>query len=265
MTGARPIDELRAEIDALDDRLHDLLIRRTEIAGEIGASKRADGTGAAPRLFRPGREARVLRRLLARHRGPLPREALHGIWRSIIASNLLLQGEVRVVAADDGLGPVPTLARDHFGPLLPVRKEPRAAAALGAVRSGAADIAVLPFPVHGDPNPWWPALVNGGLHVVARIPLLAGDDVPTAALVAQAEPEPSDDDVTLVLIGAPADRRRSPGYSAGLPHRDLAWHGKASLLAVDGFRMDAAEHIQPLALGMKVVVVGAYAAGVPNR
>lgn len=260
LTGARPIDALRAEIDALDDRLHDLLIRRTELASEIGASKRAGPPGAAPRLFRPGREARVLRRLLARHRGPLPREALHGIWRAIIASNLLLQGKVRVVTAGGGPGPVPTLARDHFGPLLPVRTEGRAADALEAVASGAADIAALPFPADGDPDPWWPGVADrGALHVVARIPLLAPDGGPAAALVTQAGPEPSDDDTTLVAVGGAGDAPALLG-DAGLRGRALAGHGGALLLAVDGFRMDAAERIRG---GTRVV--GAYAAGAPGR
>lgn len=265
MTGARLIDALRVEIDDLDDRLHDLLIRRTEIASAIGASKRAGEPDAASRLFRPGREARVLRRLLARHRGPLPREALHGIWRAIIASNLLLQGEVRVVAAGGGTDPVPTLARDHFGPLLPVRTRKRAADVLGAVASDAADIAVLPFPAAGEPDPWWPRLpALPALHVVARIPLLAAAGQPAAALVTQAEPEPSDEDRTLVALTAPGSPAKAAALlgRAGLAGRTLAEHGTAVLLAVDGFRMDAAERLPSAA---EAVVVGAYADGAPAR
>src|SRR3972149_6995143 len=43
-----PIDDLRRQIDEIDNALHDLLMRRTEVAVEIGAVKGNDGgEGAA--------------------------------------------------------------------------------------------------------------------------------------------------------------------------------------------------------------------------
>src|SRR5205814_7330018 len=58
-----PLDDLRCQIDGIDDALHDLLIRRAEIAERIGKLK-SESAGGAPAVFlRPGREAIVLRRL----------------------------------------------------------------------------------------------------------------------------------------------------------------------------------------------------------
>src|SRR3546814_15977852 len=81
------LDDLRREIDEIDDAIHDLLMRRTELARQIG---RAKGQGAV--FMRPGREARVLRRLVARHTGPFPKPVVTRIWREILPGFPRLQG-----------------------------------------------------------------------------------------------------------------------------------------------------------------------------
>ena len=56
---AGDLSELRANLDSIDDAIHDLLMRRAEVVSHIASVK----TGAA---LRPGREAAIIRRLLAR-------------------------------------------------------------------------------------------------------------------------------------------------------------------------------------------------------
>src|SRR4051812_5667942 len=68
---------LRGEIDRLDDQIHDLVMRRAEVVATL-ANSRVKG-GASP--LRPGREAMILRRLLARHAGALPGGAVVRLWR----------------------------------------------------------------------------------------------------------------------------------------------------------------------------------------
>ena len=62
------LSDLRNEIDEIDKRLHDLLMRRVEIGREVAEAK--TGTDAGPNL-RPGREAQIIRGLAARNNGPL--------------------------------------------------------------------------------------------------------------------------------------------------------------------------------------------------
>src|SRR4051812_2994668 len=74
---------LRGEIDRLDDQIHDLVMRRAEVVATL-ANSRVKG-GASP--LRPGREAMILRRLLARHAGALPGGAVVRLWREIFGAS----------------------------------------------------------------------------------------------------------------------------------------------------------------------------------
>ncbi|MBF0181449.1 MAG: prephenate dehydratase [Magnetococcales bacterium] len=87
---------LRRAIDSIDDRIHDLLMERTEKVMEVGRIKGSDPDRETP-FYRPEREADIHRRLEARHRGPLPKVALHRIWREIISASLSLEKKLSVV------------------------------------------------------------------------------------------------------------------------------------------------------------------------
>ena len=83
----KTLEELRREIDAIDDQLHDLLMRRTEIVEGVTAAKQGDAI-----KIRPAREAKIVYRLLARHKGAFPKRELVRIWREIIVATLGAEG-----------------------------------------------------------------------------------------------------------------------------------------------------------------------------
>ena len=161
---------LRAEIDRLDDALHDLLMQRADVVARL-AQSRAKGSGTP---LRPGREALILRRLLARHAGPLPAAALVRLWREIFASSTLMQGNFSV-AACIRQPEQERVVREHFGAGTPVKLHPSGAAALAAVSSGKASLALLPLPQEAEPAEaaWWTRLESPRLQVVARLPFLS--------------------------------------------------------------------------------------------
>ena len=100
MAEAKPtLDALRAEIDEIDDELHRLLMKRAQVALSIGAVKNSHGPEAG--VMRPSREARLLRRLVAKEDGPLPKAVIIRIWREVIGAvqlivNLIDLGAQRV-------------------------------------------------------------------------------------------------------------------------------------------------------------------------
>ena len=152
----RNLGSLRGELDRIDDQVHDLLSQRAAVVRGV-AALRAQGKVA----LRPGREASIITRLLGRNHGALPPSAIPRIWREILASSLAMQTDFAVAAQNSELV---SLAREHFGALTPVQEFASTEAALAAVRSGAASVALLPWPGPLDP------VLLANLFVVARLP-----------------------------------------------------------------------------------------------
>jgi len=86
------IQALRWSLDQVDDELVKLLNRRAELAQRIGALK--ETLDSAP--FVPARERAVLDRVQSTNRGPLPDEAIRGIYQQIIAACRNLEKPVTV-------------------------------------------------------------------------------------------------------------------------------------------------------------------------
>jgi chorismate mutase len=170
----------RAEFDAIDDAVHDLLMRRSALSAQLSAQ----GMKAGGASFRPGREAMILRRLLARHGGPMPRATVARLWREVISSSLRLQSAFSV-ATTVGCEP---LARGHFGLDTPLRTHATPSRVLAALSTGEASVAILPSPADGEPPEaaWWISLDAPRLQVVAALPFLMqpGQLLPSAMVVA---------------------------------------------------------------------------------
>jgi chorismate mutase/prephenate dehydratase len=99
---------LRRRIDAIDEEILKLLAERGRCARRVGELKQ----GA---LYRPEREAQVLRRIASLNPGPLPESAVRTIFREIMSACLALEQPLKVAY----LGPAGTFseaaARKHFG------------------------------------------------------------------------------------------------------------------------------------------------------
>ncbi len=192
---------LRAEIDRIDDRLVDLLVERVAVVGRIAAAKGDRERGGL--ALRPAREAVILRRLVARAGGRLPATTLVRMWRELLATTTRLQTplSIAVWAPPEAAG-VWDVARDQYGSTTPAERAPSAVAALDRVSEGAARIAVLPMPE--EDRDWWPALLEPArrrLAVIARLPFVEGSG-PAALALAPLEPEPSQDDLSLLVLEA---------------------------------------------------------------
>ena len=228
---SRSIDELRRDIDVIDDEMHDLLIRRVEIVEAIGALKNAS---PGELYIRPAREARILRRLVGRHKGRFPAPVVVRIWREMLAATSRLQGpfSVAVHAPEKSVG-YWDMARDQYGSATQTTLHRTANPVIGAVADGTVTIGVLPEPRDGDDDPWWPKLLTAGAaapRVIARLPFIDYDDGRFEELgalaIALADQEPSGDDVSLVAVEASAGLSRTSlgeAFAAGgLPASDIA-------------------------------------------
>ena len=105
------LSALRQEIDTIDAELHALLVRRAAVSEKVRGIKSDDSL-----KLRPGREANILRALIARHSGSFPKAQLIRIWREILTASLAMQGPFSVaVYATETAHSLWDLARDHFG------------------------------------------------------------------------------------------------------------------------------------------------------
>jgi chorismate mutase-like protein len=203
------LDDLRGAIDEIDTALHDLIMRRAAIVENIAAAK---GEQAASGM-RPGREAEILRRLLARHRGPFPRGSLVRIWREIISAVTAMQGPYNVaIYADDG-GGLWDLSRDYFGSCTELSTCAARRDVVGGVADGTVTHGVLPYPLEEDDRPWWAGLWSPDApRVVLRLPFCGSGNARTrnapALVIARVAPEPTDEDRTLILIETAQEKRR---------------------------------------------------------
>jgi chorismate mutase/prephenate dehydratase len=133
---------LRGRIDRLDEQIQRLIGERAQRAQDIAALKQADGSD---NFYRPEREVEVLRRVIARNRGPLAGEEMARLFREIMSACLALEMPMRIAF----LGPEGTFtqaaALKHFGhsvhtvPLAGIDEVFR------EVESGAAHFGVVPI------------------------------------------------------------------------------------------------------------------------
>ena len=102
MMDERPIENPRAEIDAIDSELLRLLNERAEIALRVGAAK----TTAETSLCDANREREVLSRLGQQNTGPFDERSIDSIFQRIIDESLLLQQKTyrKPFAASDSAG-----------------------------------------------------------------------------------------------------------------------------------------------------------------
>ncbi|MHB1301774.1 MAG: chorismate mutase, partial [Burkholderiales bacterium] len=94
------LKRLRASIDAIDLEILDLVSRRAAHAREIGHIK----NGA---IYRPEREAQVLRRLKEKNPGPLSDETVSRLFVEIISACRALEEGLRIAY----LGPEGTFSQ----------------------------------------------------------------------------------------------------------------------------------------------------------
>ncbi|NVK19394.1 MAG: chorismate mutase [Methylocystaceae bacterium] len=172
----KDLASLRAEIDRIDNAVHDLLMERAEVVEHVRAAKGAEGI-----KLRPGREAEVLRRLIARHKGTFPKGALVRIWREVMSAYLKLQGHLAMAVYMPEPGAAYwDLARDQYGSQTPMTAHASVRGVIGAVQSGEAAIGVLPIPMPSESDPWWRHLYSNAENtpqILSRLPVAQTEKV----------------------------------------------------------------------------------------
>lgn len=129
---------LRARIDSIDDAMLQLLSERAGIAQQVGRAKKGE------KIYRPEREAQIVRRLREANPGPLSGDAIERLMREIMSACRAVEETTRVAY----LGPAGTFSQQavhkHFGHEVEALAETDIDACFQAVETGRADFAVAP-------------------------------------------------------------------------------------------------------------------------
>ncbi len=268
------LDEIRKKIDALDDKIHDLLMERADLIVHVSEEKKKSGT----QIVQPAREAKMIRRLLARHKGPLPESAIVKIWRELVGAVSLLQTGLKVSVSNNADHAWAwDMAKEYFGSVLPMVKASAPIAAISAVREDEASFAVVPWPQDED-NPWWPFLANPehDIRIVCAMPYGLTKEQSNGArdravVISKTDYAPSGDDRTFIAIIIPRDVSRAKVIDvfkeAKLNVLGINTRGKPGasgdgmhLLEVEGYLTQSDERLKKIAekFSDKIFVVGGY-------
>ncbi|MDP2057064.1 MAG: chorismate mutase, partial [Thiobacillus sp.] len=129
---------LRARIDSIDDALLQLMSERAGIAQQVGRAKKGE------KIYRPEREAQIVRRLREANPGPLSGEVVERLIREIMSACRALEETTHIAY----LGPAGTFSQQavhkHFGHEVEALAETDIDTCFHAVETGRADFAVVP-------------------------------------------------------------------------------------------------------------------------
>lgn len=204
------LSDLRQRIDAIDEEIHDLIMRRAAMIDDVRRSKGAARAG----YYRPAREAEILRRLVRRHRGPFPPQVLVRIWRELVSASVRMQGDFSIaVYSPDGTQALVDLTRDHFGHSAPITTHSSATGVVRSVRDGISSVGVLPLPEYSQEARWWPSMANAPPDmrplISARIPFASTGVGVSALVIGNIEHESTGTDHSYLLVRAASPISRS--------------------------------------------------------
>jgi len=161
------LDDIRKQIDAIDQQLLDLLSQRADLVHEVGMVKKRDGL----QIYAPDREQALLERLVKMNQGRLPEKSIRAIYREIMSAALALEDHLRIAY----LGPEGTwthqAAIKKFGHSVDYAPQANFADVFDQVARRKASYGVVPIEnsTEGAVSHTLDLFVDSPLHICAQI------------------------------------------------------------------------------------------------
>lgn len=165
------LNQLRQQIDQVDQQIHKLLNQRAVLAEGVAKAKNA--VEVNPVFYRPEREAQVLRAVMERNEGPLSGEVVARIFREIMSACLALEAPQTIAY----FGPQGTFtqaaALKHFGHQAVTKPLTTIDEVFREVEAGSANYGVVPVEnsSEGVVNHTLDCFIASNLHVIGEVEL----------------------------------------------------------------------------------------------
>ena len=201
---------LRTAIDAQDDALLAALTGRQRLVDRIRAVKTAEGH----LVYRPGREAKILRRLFAAADPALDKNLINQMWREIFSSAILLQSPLTVAVVEGGDFSLREIARQSFGHGVTLAGG-TLAVVMQKLITHDVPLAVVPLTPDAVAQMLAAIAADDSIHITGFLPFLSNGEPPQAYTIGRVCPEESGDDITLFREGD--DIKMVDGFQLDVP------------------------------------------------
>ena len=161
------LDDIRKQIDLIDQDLLNLLSQRADLVHEVGVIKKRDGL----QIYAPEREQALLERLISLNQGRLPEKSIRAIYREIMSAALALEDDLKIAY----LGPEGTWTHQasikKFGHSVNYSPQPNFSDVFDQVERRQADYGVVPIEnsTEGAVSHTLDLFVDSTLHICSQI------------------------------------------------------------------------------------------------
>lgn len=206
----------REEIDAVDNKILNLLAERLKIVEKVRAIKENNGEKF---FIKSSREADMIKNLLKKAPTQMPKSAIISIWRKIITSSNMMEQPLKIAVFNPKKNnDYENAVQDYYADFVPVIHHDSVNNVVLELEKNNVQIAVFALPCEKDEqNNWWINLANNksGIKIFAKIPFLKpSKDCLELVTLAIKKPEKSSEDETLIYIEADKEISKSQILSA---------------------------------------------------
>ena len=204
MTIKKPVREILGKVEELDDKIHSLLMERTDLITSLNQDAKVLN------ILSLGREASMIKKIVERHEGKFPLNVLTKIFREIYCTSVSLDGDFNIaVYSNEGSKKYVALAKEYFGSNINYDGYGSLSQVINAVVSEEANLGVISCYNQSNISPWWTAFdarsESKSPRIVAKLPFISNQDETNkveAYVVSMHGPEEAKDSNTLFSIEA---------------------------------------------------------------
>ena len=224
------LNNLRAEIDKVDDQLISLLGSRMKIIDRVGELKKNNNEKF---FIRSNREADMIKNLVKKSDSAFPKSAIISIWRKIIAAANMHEQKLRIAIHNPkNIPDYSYLVREYYNEEVPIFSHDSLTNIVTEIEKGETQIGVFSLPKANQEGTaksdessdnWWINLANNksGIKVFAKLPFVEFadkkaniQDSSNLVMVAIKEAEKSSEDNSLLYVEVPKEISKSQILSA---------------------------------------------------